>query len=355
MSDRLRLDSYLDRIAGEKPGLIATCRTIAALAGAGRNISRLLAHGPLAGDLGAVIGNSLDGDGQKALDAITHGMIRETLARAPVAVFASEEALAPEWLDARGAVAVAVDPLDGSSNIDTLAPVGTIFSILPYGGAPADAPERAFLQTGRQQTAAGFLIYGPRTALALTLGAGTRIFTLDPDSGAFIAPADPVTIPRTTREYAINASNLRHWDPAIRDYIFELKKGHNGPRGVDFNTRWLASMVGDAFRILGRGGIYLYPADRRPGYQAGRLRLIYEANPVAFLVEQAGGAATDGLTPVLDLAPTGIHQRCPLVFGSADEVRRVAEACSNVAAPSSPLFRRRSMFRSTASAFEALT
>lgn len=355
MSDCLRLDSYLDMMAGHRPDLVPVCQTIAAMANAGRRISRLLARGPLAGDLGAVIGASLDGDGQKALDAMTHALVREALTHAPVAVFASEEAEAPEWLEPSAPLAVAIDPLDGSSNIDTLAPVGTIFSILPCeSDSPVDA-EAPFLQSGRRQLAAGFLIYGPRTALVLTLGDGTRIFTLDPDSGAFVAVGATVSVPEDTREYAINASNLRHWDPEIRDYILDLKKGKNGPRGVDFNTRWLASMVGDAFRILIRGGIYLYPGDQRHGYQAGRLRLVYEANPIALLMEQAGAAATDGRAPILDLQPATIHQRCPLVFGSLNEVRRVSEAYGNVAAIPSPLFRRRSLFRTTSGTFESLS
>ena len=352
MSDALRLDTCLDQTASQLPALTAACRAVEALAGAARQISHLLARGPLSGDLGAIIGESLDGDGQKALDAMTHAIVRDAVIAAGAAAFASEEAAAPEWLDPAGEVAVAVDPLDGSSNIDTLAPVGTIFSILPARHSPDADAASPFLQTGRRQLAAGFFIYGPRTALAVTFGNGTRIFTLDPVSGAFLAPAPPAAVPPATREYAINGSNLRHWEEPIRDYIAALKQGRSGPRGVDFNTRWLASMVGDAFRILGRGGIYLYPADGRQGYEAGRLRLVYEASPIAFLMEQAGALATDGRTPILDLQPTHIHQRCPLVFGSADEVRRVAQAYDTAALPSSPLFRRRSLFRSASSAAE---
>lgn len=354
MAEHLRLDSYLDYAARRSPQMIAVCQTVHAIAAAGRQISRILARGPLAGNLGAIVGASLDGDGQKALDAMTHLILREALARAPVAVFASEEADEPEVLDAHAALAVAVDPLDGSSNIDTLAPIGTIFSILPVGSGIEDDPTAPFLQPGRNQVAAGFLIYGSQTALVLTLGAGTRIFTLDPDSGAFIAARPEIEVPRTTREYAINGSNLRHWDPEIRGYIMELKKGHNGPRGKDFNTRWLASMVGDAFRILVRGGIYLYPADQRRGYRAGRLRLIYEANPVALLMEQAGAAATNGQTRILDLVPITLHQRCPLVFGSIDEVAHVADAYAAGAASEQPLFKARSLFRKAASAIESL-
>ncbi|MDD2859829.1 MAG: class 1 fructose-bisphosphatase [Acidiphilium sp.] len=354
MAEQLRLDSYLDFAAGRSPQMVAVSQTVHAIAAAGRQISRILARGPLAGNLGTIVGESIDGDGQKALDAMTHTIVREALSRAPVSVFASEEADEPEVLDAHAPLAVAIDPLDGSSNIDTLAPVGTIFSILPGGSCIADDPKAPFLQPGRNQLAAGFLIYGPQTALVLTLGAGTRIFTLDPDSGAFIATRGEIQVPRTTREYAINGSNLRHWDPEIRAYIIELKKGHNGPRGEDFNTRWLASMVGDAFRIMVRGGIYLYPADQRKGYRAGRLRLIYEANPIAMIMEQAGGGATDGRDAILDLVPTEIHQRCPLVFGSADEVLRVADSYSRGEASTSPLFKTRSLYRKTTSTIDEL-
>ncbi|MGC9268946.1 class 1 fructose-bisphosphatase [Acidiphilium sp.] len=354
MTDQLRLDSYLDFAAGRSTQMVAVCQTIHAIAGAGRQISRILARGPLAGNLGTIVGDSIDGDGQKALDAMTHTILREALARAPVSVFASEEADEPEVLDPHAPLAVAVDPLDGSSNIDTLAPIGTIFSVMPGGTCINDDPTAPFLQPGRNQLAAGFLIYGPQTALVVTLGAGTRIFTLDPDSGAFIATRGEIKVPRTTREYAINGSNLRHWDPEIRAYIIELKKGRNGPRGEDFNTRWLASMVGDAFRILARGGIYLYPADQRRGYRAGRLRLIYEANPIAMVMEQAGAAATDGQTRILDMTPTAIHERCPLVFGSADEVTRVAEAYHAGVTTESPLFKTRSLYRKTTSTIDEL-
>jgi fructose-1,6-bisphosphatase I len=206
-------------------------------------------------------------------------------------------------------------------------------------------PNLPFLRPGREQLAAGFLIYGPQTALVLALAEETRIFTFDPESGAFVANRTRARVPEKTHEYAINGSNARHWDPQISAYISELMAGKEGPRGVDFNTRWLASMVGDAFRILIRGGVYLYPADGRRGYRNGRLRLIYEANPIALIMERAGGAATDGKSRILDLVPTEIHQRCPLVFGSVAEVRQVADAYASGAGTDSPLFKSRSLFR----------
>lgn len=186
------------------------------------------------------------------------------------------------------------------------------------------------------------------------MGDGVRIFTLDPESNTFVVTRDNIAIPEKTREYAINASNLRHWEPQIRGYVVELLMGRTGPRAEDFNTRWLGSMVADAYRILIRGGVYLYPGDQRRDYRHGRLRLIYEANPVAMLIEQAGGAATDGRNPILDIVPTATHQRIPLVFGAADEVRRVAQAYEAKTTTELPLFKTRSLFRKTLGGVETL-
>jgi fructose-1,6-bisphosphatase I len=340
MTGLVTLELYLDNVCARNAQLAPVCRTVLDLAAVGREIAGILAHGPLAGALSAKIGESLDGDGRKTLDVMAHDAVRNALRpHGHVRDFASEEADMPERLSAEGTLAVALDPLDGSSNIDTLAPIGTIFSILPAAG------ETPFLQAGRHQLAAGFLIYGPQTALVITLGSGTRIFTLHPKSYEFLSANGDVQVPAQTREYAINGSNQRHWEPVIADYVDELVQGAAGPRGVDFNTRWLASMVADAYRILIRGGIYLYPGDERRGYGQGRLRLVYEANPVAMLMEQAGGAASDGRTAILDIVPTEIHQRCPLIFGAAEEVARVAEAYAEPRLQASPLFNRRSLFR----------
>ena len=355
VTENLRLEVCLETAISGRPDLRAVSQVVLALADAGRKISKILERGLLDGPLAEIIGDSRDGDGQKALDAMTHDIIRAVLVKTPVAALASEEADEPELLNPKGTLAVAVDPLDGSSNIDTLAPVGTIFSILPMiPSRSAETPIAPFLQTGRKQLAAGFIIYGPQTALVLTLGEGTRIFALDPKTGDFISTRGNMTVPATTREYAINSSNLRHWDPEIRTYIVDLMMGSDGPRGEDFNTRWVASMVADAYRILIRGGIYLYPGDMRRAYAKGRLRLIYEANPIAMLMEQAGAAATDGKSPILDLVPTDIHQRCPLIFGSSTEVRRLAATFEEGAIPKSPLFGSRSLFRKSACGVESL-
>jgi fructose-1,6-bisphosphatase I len=346
MAELLTLEVYLDLCAARKPDLLPVCRTLADLSQAGCRIAETLGYGPLAGKLSAKVGESLDGDGQKLLDVMAHDILRAALSNGLVRDFASEEAPAPEILDPAGTLAVAIDPLDGSSNIDTLAPIGTIFSILPATG------DNPFLQPGRNQLAAGFLIYGPQTALALTLDEGTRIFTLHPDRNVFMTAGDALRVPAQTREYAINASNQRHWELAIAGYIDELLQGAGGPRGADFNTRWVASMVADAYRILIRGGVYLYPADRRHGYEHGRLRLIYEANPIALLMERAGAAATDGKSDILDIVPERLHQRCPLMFGAADEIARITAAYAMPHPRHSPLFNRRSLFRNNSNAAE---
>jgi fructose-1,6-bisphosphatase I len=200
--------------------------------------------------------------------------------------------------------------------------VGTIFSVLrcPEGGAP---DERAFLQPGTSQVCAGFAVYGPSTVLALTLGNGVHFFTLDREVGSFVLTHENVRIPEDTREFAINMSNMRFWEPPVRRYVEELLAGKDGPRGKDFNMRWVASMVADVFRILSRGGVFLYPRDTRDPARPGRLRLMYEANPMAFIVEQAGGTASTGRGRILEVAPEALHQRVPVILGSKNEVDQV--------------------------------
>lgn len=338
---RTSLQDHLSRWAGVDPLRQGITSAITSLAEAGIAISELVAAGALAGELAAVRGHHQDGDSQKELDAIADRMVAEALANAPVALLGSEEADEALVLDPAGTLAVAVDPLDGSSNIDTNVTVGTIFSILPYNGP------HALLQKGSQQLAAGFLVYGPQTALVLTVGEGTHIFVLDRDTGTLLLAQERVSIPAETAEYAINGSNARHWAAPIRSYVGDCLEGAEGPRAKDFNTRWIASMVAEAFRILIRGGVYLYPGDARKGYTHGRLRLVYEANPVAFLMTQADGAATDGTQPILDIVPSGLHQRVPLVFGSRAEVERVTRYHNDPLHMSerSPLFGRRGLLR----------
>ncbi|HXJ50120.1 MAG TPA: class 1 fructose-bisphosphatase, partial [Burkholderiales bacterium] len=215
--------------------------------------------------------------------------------------------------------------LDGSSNIDVNISVGTIFSVLPCpkteSGAYCEPNEKAFLQPGRNQVAAGFAVYGPTTVFVLTVGDGAHGFTLDRETYTFVLTHPDIRIPEDTQEFAINMSNARRWEPAVKRYIDECVAGKDGARAKDFNMRWVASMVADVFRVISRGGIFMYPRDAKN--RDGRLRLMYEANPMSFIVEQAGGAATDGATRILDLQPKGLHQRCAVILGSKNEVDRV--------------------------------
>jgi fructose-1,6-bisphosphatase I len=240
---------------------------------------------------------------------------------------------------------VAVDPLDGSSNIDTNLSVGTIFSILPASRQGATA---SFLRPSSDQLAAGYFLYGPHTSLLLTVGDGAHLFVLDPRSRVFRLATAGMRIPASANEFAINASNYRHWPAPVRCYIDDCLKGASGPRGKNFNMRWVGSMVADAQRIFMRGGIYLYPGDERPGYEQGRLRQIYETAPLAMLVEQAGGGATDGVERILGKTPSDLHQRMPFVFGSSAMVDLVGAYHTDpaYAQDSSPLFRQRGLFQS---------
>ena len=222
------------------------------------------------------------------------------------------------------------DPLDGSSNIDVNVSIGTIFSVLKKPEGTAEVSENDFLQAGSQQVAAGYCVYGPQTTLVLTVGDGVAMFTLDHEQGSFVLTEENVKIPEDTQEFAINMSNMRHWDAPVTRYINECLQGTEGPRGKDFNMRWIASMVADVHRILTRGGIFLYPWDKREPDKAGKLRLIYEANPMAWLVEQAGGAATNAKQRILDMAPTKLHERTSVVLGSKNEVERVTRYYSGL-------------------------
>lgn len=315
--------------------------TVLAIAAGAAELAALIAHGPLAGDLGRVIGPSTDGDGQKALDRHAGDLFINQMRGTLVAAIASEESADVVALNPKGCIAVAIDPLDGSNNVDINAPMGTVFSLMPSGGD-------GFLAPGAHQLAAGFVLYGPHTSLVLTLGDGVTIFTLDPKTRDFMLTRDSIRIPHGKREYAINASNGRHWPLAIRAFVEECVAGSEGPRGVDYNTRWLGAVVSEAYRILIHGGIYLYPHDARPDYRRGRLRLLYEANPIAMLIEQAGGMATDGFGRILDLVPADIHEHVPLIFGSPDKVERVMAlyAASVPQAGQRPLFAVRGLFKS---------
>jgi fructose-1,6-bisphosphatase I len=325
LPDRIRLDSFLADWATGDPLRGAVAATLVALADAAKAVAALIADGPLLGGKGGAVGDNVQGEVQKLLDVEANDLFLAAARRAPVAGFASEELDHPVALDPAAPLLIAIDPLDGSSNIDTNVSIGTIFSILPRppAGQPA-ADEAAFLQRGRHQLAAGYAIYGPATAFVLTVGAGTHAFTLDRRTGSFVLTARGLAVARQTREFAINASNLRHWDEPIRIYVEDCLAGRDGVRGEDFNMRWVASLVAECHRILVRGGVFLYPSDARATHREGRLRLLYEANPVALLIEAAGGEATTGTEPILDVEPGRLHQRVALIFGSADEIERIA-------------------------------
>ncbi|MXN63978.1 class 1 fructose-bisphosphatase [Stappia sp. GBMRC 2046] len=284
------------------------------------------------------------GDEQKELDVFADDLFLDAARRARVSYYASEELAHPVSVDQSSEIAIAIDPLDGSSNIDTNVSIGTIFSILPSKEDEAST----FTQPGNCQLAAGFFIYGPQLALALTLGQGTSVFVYSARLEAFVEAYPKLAIPPDAREFAVNTSNYRHWDEAVRLYIDDCLKGAEGPREKDFNMRWIASLVADTYRILIRGGVFFYPGDGRKGYSAGRLRLVYEANPISMLIEQAGGKATDGTSRVLDKVPTGLHQRSPLAFGSVKEVDKIARYLADPSAIGNrhPLFGNRGLFRS---------
>ena len=297
-------------------------QVILTIASTCQDIDAALQKGALAGILGSAENENVQGETQKKLDVISNDMLIDALQQHPAVVaLASEELEDMTPAQANGEYLVLFDPLDGSSNIDINMCVGTIFSILKNTG---ELTTENFFQKGRDQVAAGYVLYGPSTMLVLTTGQGVQMFTFDPDSKQFVLTNDQVQIPAETQEFAINSSNQRHWEAPVQRYIGELQAGKTGERGKDFNMRWVACMVGDVHRILTRGGIFLYPYDLKDPKKAGRLRLMYEANPMSFLVEQAGGASSTGRMDIMDVEPNDLHQRIPVILGSKAEVERVA-------------------------------
>ena len=337
---RLDLHSFLDGHA--EPEL---SHLIEAMAATAATVSQRIRQGALGGELHAEVGVNTDGDTQKLLDIFADEAFENALAGCSVAALASEERDAVTPIKPDGLYLVAIDPLDGSSNIEVNMTIGTVFSVLDaHAGV---APQRDFLQPGHRQRAAGVVLYGPQTQMIFTAGAGTHVATLDPTSGQFIVNQPHLSIPEGKHEFAINMSNSRHWPGPVKAYVDDVLMGAEGPRRTDFNMRWVASMVADVYRVLVRGGIYLYPDDARPGYAKGRLHLLYEANPVAFLIEQAGGLAIDGVNRILDLDLTDLHARTPLIFGATDkvEVARGYFLDGHRSAARSPLFGRRGLWR----------
>jgi len=292
-----------------------------------KSISHAVNKGALGGVLGSADSENVQGEVQKKLDIIANEVLIEANEwGGHLAAMASEEMDTIHVVPNRypqGEYLLLFDPLDGSSNIDVNVSIGTIFSVLKKQDGEVGVSEASFLQPGRQQVAAGYCVYGPQTTLVLTVGDGVFMFTLDREQGSFVLTQSDVRIPEDTKEFAINMSNMRHWDDPVRRYIDECLQGKEGPRGKDFNMRWIASMVADVHRILTRGGVFMYPWDRREPNKPGKLRLMYEANPMGWLVEQAGGAAINGKQRILDIEPEHLHERVSVMLGSKNEVERL--------------------------------
>ncbi|MDX2374697.1 class 1 fructose-bisphosphatase [Psychrobacter sp. PP-21] len=292
----------------------------------GKTISQLLRKGALADILGEAGNQNVQGEDQKKLDVLANDLLLEALAsNSHCAGVASEELDDATPANNDGSLLVLFDPLDGSSNIDINMAVGTIFSVLPYERQGQTSENSDYLQAGNKQLAAGYLLYGTSTVLALTIADKVVMFSLDPETSDYVLIEDNVQVDADTSEYAINSSNYRYWRAPMQQYIDELIAGETGVRGRDFNTRWVAAMVGDVHRILCRGGLFTYPFDTKYAHKAGKLRLMYEANPMSLLIERAGGGATDAVNRILDIEPTDIHQRVPVVLGSKNEVNYVKD------------------------------
>lgn len=323
---RITLTHYLIRMEREHaldPNLRLLIETVAR---ACKTISHKVGKGALGGVLGTAGTENVQGEVQKKLDVISNEILIEANEWGGyLAGMASEEMENSHAIPVaypRGRYLLLFDPLDGSSNIDVNVSIGTIFSVLPAPESRQEPGDTAFLQKGTRQVAAGYAIYGPQTQFVLTVGHGVAIFTLDRDTGSFLLTNEGVQIPRQTKEFAINMSNMRHWEAPVRRYVDEMLAGKTGPLAKDYNMRWIASMVADVHRILNRGGIFMYPRDAREPSKPGKLRLMYEANPMSWIVEQAGGASTNGHSRILDLEPGELHERVAVFLGSAEEVER---------------------------------
>ena len=336
------LDQFLSSSAQRDPALEQLVPILQGIAGAGISLSNLIYRYGLHNQDDSASAENADGDNQTPLDVLAHNIFEAALRKLPVAFLASEERADLMEIDPQAEYGVALDALDGSSNIETNASIGTIFSVLA-GGVEGLLEQ----ELGTRQKAAGFLVYGPQTRLVLTCGEGSFIFLLAPDEQQFYQVGDAVTVPAKQREFAINTSNYRYWDDSVRHFIDDCIAGEDGPLGENFNMRWNASLVVEAYRILIRGGVFLYPGDSRDGYQNGRLLLLFKALSVAFVVEQAGGMASDGNQAILEAKLTSLQQRVPLIFGSSDRVKDVIDYISGEAVENThfPLFGHRGLLR----------
>lgn len=328
LTERSTLTQFLIEERRRHPGSSGELNSlILDVALACKAISKRIASGALTGVLGSAGAVNVQGEQQQKLDVVANDIfLRTNEWGGQLAGMASEELDTPYPIPPkypRGKYLLTFDPLDGSSNIDVNVAVGSIFSILRASVPGEHAKPEDFLQPGTKQVAAGYAIYGPSTLLVLTVGTGVHGFTLDPDLGEFFLTRQSIQIPSTTKEFAINSSNRRFWEPAVLRYIDECLAGVSGPREKDFNMRWVASLVAETHRILTRGGVFLYPRDSKDPAKEGRLRLLYEANPIAFVIEQAGGLASTGRERILDVTPTDLHQRIAFIFGCREEVERI--------------------------------
>jgi fructose-1,6-bisphosphatase I len=369
LDDNISLDQFLDQaIAGdaEKQNV---AELVLAIASGATELAGILSLGQIAGEFYASVVSESEPSAPQTLhkehhaqqsegsqgaardipnplDLLANGIFLRAIPSSIVAAILSEECDHPVILSPGAPLAVAIDPLDGSSNIESNVSLGTIFSIFPAAQSAAKL-DNHFLRPGREQLAAGFVIYGPHTSLVFTLGDGVHVFTLHRPTGAFHLAITNPKVPHESHEFAVNSSNYRHWDDSMRTYIDDCLMGAEGPLCRDHNMRWIASLVAEAYRILVRGGVFLYPADRRHGYGNGWLRLIYEANPISFLIEQAGGKATSCVNRILEIQPTKLHARTPFVFGSHEVVERISRYHTDphFSAERSPIFARRSLMR----------
>jgi len=328
MTQKISLSRYLVEQQRSKGRIPAQLRLLLeVVARACKSISHAVNKGALGGVLGSADIENVQGEIQKKLDIIANEVLIEANEwGGHLAAMASEEMESIHLVPNRypqGEYLLLFDPLDGSSNIDVNVSIGTIFSVLQKPEGSEGITENEFLQAGRQQVAAGYCVYGPQTTLVLTVGDGVAMFTLDREQGSFVLTQENVKVPEDTQEFAINMSNMRHWDTPVKRYVDECLLGKEGVRGKDFNMRWIASMVADVHRILTRGGVFMYPWDKREPHKAGKLRLMYEANPMSFLVEQAGGASTNGTDLIMDLQPTDLHERVSVMLGSKEEIDRI--------------------------------
>jgi fructose-1,6-bisphosphatase I len=332
------LAEYLDRWAGGVAARAPVAAAIAALAQGALAVGEMLSEGPQ------------DTEGDESGQAVARraeAIMLAALRSAPVAWVAAEASEAPVAVESGAPLAVAVEPLDGAANAAIGAPTGTIFSVMPMPSIAGTDGALAFLQQGERQLAAGFVLHGAFTALVLTLREGTQMFVLDRPAGLFRLAQAAMRVPDGRRAYAINAANYRYWNEAVRSYVDDCIAGEDGPRGADFNMRWTGCATAEAMRVLQRGGIYLYPGDSRPDHRRGRLRLVFHAHPLALLIEQAGGSATDSVEPILQMAARRLSDRSPLVFGAQAKVERVVgyETMRLPLGERSPLFGRRGLFR----------